>query len=551
MKYSDMTMINNKPHHVCSLFMTQGRFMLWLACILATTIASHGQAAITDLNPDSEYHESLKVPLYKSKVIDIKVPIKKVSLGNPDIADILILRYGQIYILGKQLGTTNVMLWDNKSQLIKAIDIEITHDLNTLKAKLHRVLPLEKIEVYSSQSSLILAGQVSSTAKMDTALKIAKSYADAALAASDSKNDKDKDDDESKVVNLMSVGGSQQVMLKVTVAEINRTTMKKIGIKFSALGIGDNNWNLGGVSGGASFPDALFSPDYDKIPLFGTPVTNPINSAIVGPAINDFLPNDLSIADKGLFASFLSNDFVFNMSLEAAKENGSAKILAEPTLTTLSGQEAKFISGGEVPIPIPRGDNGTTIEFKEFGVGIKFVPVVLDSGRINLTLNISVTELASSSSVLIQSSGSSSTFVVPSFTKRAAQSTVELGDGETIGIAGLISENMREIINKFPGLGDIPVLGHLFRSQEFESGETELVIMVTPVLAQPLSQMPNLPTDHFVAPSDLDFYLLGKNYGATTGTSATAENTPPLIQGTATLPNSKGGTAESFGHTIK
>jgi len=527
--------------------------MLWLMCILATAITSYGQAAISDLNPDSEYHESLKVPLYKSKVIDIKVPIKKVSLGNPDIADILILRYGQIYILGKQLGTTNVMLWDKNSQLIKTIDIEITHDLNTLKAKLHRVLPLEKIEVYSSQSSLILAGQVASTAKMDTALKIAKSYADAALAASGSKSGKDKDkkDDENKVVNLMSVGGSQQVMLKVTVAEINRTTMKKIGIKFSALGIGDNNWNLGGVSGGASFPDALFAPDYDKIPIFGTPVTNPIQSAIVGPAINDFLPNDLSIADKGLFGSFLSNNFIFNMSLEAAKENGSAKILAEPTLTTLSGQEAKFISGGEVPIPIPRGDNGTTIEFKEFGVGIKFVPVVLDSGRINLTLNISVTELASSSSILIQSAGSSSNFLVPSFTKRAAQSTVELGDGETIGIAGLISENMREVVNKFPGLGDLPILGHLFRSQEYESGETELVIMVTPVLAQPLNQMPSLPTDHFVAPSDLDFYLLGKNYGASKDSSANAENTPPLAQGATMLPNSKGGTEENFGHTIK
>lgn len=520
--------------------------VLFVVAALAMLAPLKVQAVVTDLNPDSAYTDNLKVPLYKSRVIDIKVPIQKVSMGNPNIADILILRYGQLYVLGKTLGTTNVLLWDKNSRLIKAIDIEVTHDLNTLKAKLFKVLPDEKIEVYSSQGSLVMGGQVSSAARMDTALKIARSYADAALEGTDDKGKQkkaSKDNEDTKVVNLMSVGGAQQVMLKVTVAEMNRSTMKKIGVKFNALGIGDNNWRLGGVSGGGEPGGGSSFVDVGPAVFNGS-------GAVIGPPVDGFLPNNLSIVDKGLFGSFLSDEFVFNFALEAAKENGSAKILAEPTLTTLTGQEAKFLSGGEFPIPIPSGDERTTIEFKEFGVGVKFIPVVLDSGRINLTLNVTVSELVETNPVVIQAGSTQSTFLVPSLTKRAAQSSVELGDGETIGIAGLISEDMRELVHKFPGLGDIPILGHLFRSQEFESNETELVIMVTPVLAKPFTKKPPLPTDRFVEPSDLEFYLLGKNYGKAVHASKSGDFSDEESAGSA-LPSTKGGVEEGFGHTVE
>lgn len=508
-----------------------------IAYLVLTSLTPKAMAELTSLSPDSSYNDNLQVSLYKSQVLDIKVPIQKVSMGNPEIADILVLRNGQLYVLGKKLGTTNVLLWNKNSQLIKAIDIEVVHDLNTLKAKLFRVLPNEKIEVYSSQGSLVLGGQVSSTARMNTALKIAQSYAHVADTHKGEGGKETREDKENRVVNLMSVGGAQQVMLKVTVAEMNRSSMKKLGVKFNALGIGDNNWNLGGVNGGATFPDAVFEPDDVRLPIFG-------NSAPYGPVIDEFMPNDLSIADKGLFGSFLSDNFIFNMTLEAAKENGSAKILAEPTLTTLTGQEARFLSGGEFPIPIPRGDRGTTIEFKEFGVGVNFVPVVLDSGRINLTLDVSVSELINGNSVILRAEDSTGTFLIPSLTKRSAQSSVELADGETIGIAGLISENMREVVTKFPGLGDIPILGQIFRSSEFESGETELVILVTPVLAKPFKDKPALPTDHFVAPSDLEFYLLGRTYGK--AESKPAKSTPTAQY----LPSSGGGIDQSFGHSL-
>jgi pilus assembly protein CpaC len=224
--------------------------------------------------------------------------------------------------------------------------------------------------------------------------------------------------------------------------------------------------------------------------------------------------------------------------LEAAKDNGTAKVLAEPTLTTLTGQQAEFISGGEFPIPVS-DDDGITIEFKEFGVGVKFLPVVLDSGRINLNLNVSVSELVAANSLVVSTGEQveGTALLVPALTKRSAQSTVELGNGQTIAIAGLISENTRDFVSRFPGLGDIPVLGHLFRSQEFVNGETELVILVTPHLAKPIdARTVRLPTEKFVEPSDLDFYLLGKTKGRQMGRQ---------------VPVSLGTSEGSFGHDLQ
>ncbi|MDP3816036.1 type II and III secretion system protein family protein, partial [Pseudomonas sp.] len=205
-----------------------------------------------------------------------------------------------------------------------------------------------------------------------------------------------------------------------------------------------------------------------------------------------------------------------------------------------TGQEAEFISGGEFPIPITE-DEGITIEFKEFGVGVKFLPVVLDSGRINLKLNVSVSELSNVNSLLLDTGldsvlGEGVAQLIPSLTKRSAESTVELGDGQTITIAGLISENTRDSLSRFPGLGDVPVLGHLFRSQEFINGETELVILVTPYIAKPIdAKTVRLPTEKFVEPSDLDFYLLGKTKGREPGRA---------------VPVSLGVTGGSFGHDL-
>ena len=217
-----------------------------------------------------------------------------------------------------------------------------------------------------------------------------------------------------------------------------------------------------------------------------------------------------------LFLQAISGQFMFNLTIDAANNQQLAKILAQPTLTTLSGQTATFVSGGEFPIPVPQMMGGTTggmvtIVFKEYGIGLKFVPVVLDSGRINLNLHVSVSELSTDAAVVAQAGNTNSQFSIPSLTKREASTTLELADGQTMSIAGLISEKLKENINKFPGLGDIPGLGALFRSSQFLKDTTELVIFVTPRLAQPvLAKNVQFPTDSFVEPDNVDFYVLGR-----------------------------------------
>jgi len=462
--------------------------MLYLMLAVGMAGAAMAQSGRDGIERTPEPTAELEVPLYKSRVLSLPSSIKRISVGSPDIADLLLLRSTELYVLGKDLGTTNVLLWDANDILIAVVSVEVTHDLEGLKKKLHDLMPNEAIEVRAAQRSIVLSGTVSSPTNVTAAVAIAKGYlAEAGTAKETEVFDQSQGGESGEVINLLQVGGAQQVMLEVKVAEISRRELRKFDMQFNAL-LTSSRWTSGATNGGTTFPGGL---------------------------IENFTPNDLIIEDKGLFAGLATNDFLINLTLEAAKENGLAKILAEPNLTTLSGQEAKFLSGGEFPIPVPQGNDSVTIEFKEFGVGVGFLPVVLGNGRINMVLNISVSELTNLSNVEVSSDSSSTSFLVPSLSKRSANATVELMDGQTIGIAGLLNENMREVINKFPGLGDIPILGHLFRSQEYVKGETELVILVTPHLAKPIA--PNdikLPTDNFVDPNDADFYLWGRLEGA-------------------------------------
>jgi len=246
----------------------------------------------------------------------------------------------------------------------------------------------------------------------------------------------------------------------------------------------------------------------------GTPCPPACDYQRWGPQVNEFLPNPLSIADKGLFASFLSGNVIFDLMLDAAKNKGLAKILAEPNLTTLTGQEAKFLSGGQIPVPIANALGSVSIEYKDYGVGLSFIPVVLSNGHINLKLNISVSELVDTTSLGVSVGGTNSTYIIPSLTTRQASGTIELGDGQSMGLAGILNDSLRTAVNKFPILGDVPILGALFRDQSYTKGDTELVILVTPHLAKPVARNDiKLPTDSYVEPSDTDFYLWGRMEG--------------------------------------
>jgi pilus assembly protein CpaC len=447
----------------------------------------------------------LVVPLFKSRVLQLATPAARVSVGSPDIADILILRATQLYVLGQDLGTTNVLLWDDEDRLIGTVNVEVTHDLESLKGKFFELLPNEPIEVYATQRSIVLAGEVSSVISMNAALQIADNYlAQVATAVEAQQFEQETtgggETTAGEIINLMQVGGVQQVMLEIKIAEINRQELKRLNTQFNSFHLG-GEWNYGGVNGGATFPDVEFTdPISGRLPVFD-------GLAPWGPVVDEFAPNAMNIQNQGLFASFLSSDSIFNLALDVAKTNGLSKILAEPTLTTLTGEQAYFNSGGQIAVRTTNGLGDVDTVFKDFGVSVTFLPIVLGSGLINLTIDAEVLELVNPNSL--------------EFSQRKVSSTIELRQGQTMALAGLIDENLQQSVEKFPGLGAIPVLGALFRSQEFRNRETELVIMATPYLAKPIApDNIRLPTDGFVVPSDAEFYLLGRLEGRGTGASS-------------------------------
>ncbi|QOR38325.1 type II and III secretion system protein family protein [Billgrantia diversa] len=474
---------------------------------------------------------AVAVALNKAQVLQFPRAVRVVSVGNPEIADIVVMGSRQIYVLGKSTGTTNVVLWDQSENIEGTLNVTVTHDLETLKSNLHELLPGESIQVRSAQDGIVLSGEVSSAERLETALRLANRYAGG---------------EEGIVLNLMQVGGAQQVMLDVKVAEVSRSLVKRLEANFNVFNVGSSAFRGGAVSGGASFPDAVFEGAEGlggRLPVFG-------GGTPIGPVVDEFAPATATIADTGIFASYLRGDYLLNLVLDAASREGVAKILAEPNLTTLTGQPARFLAGGEFPIPVPQGDGQVAIEHKEFGVGLGFLPVVLDSGTINLQVDVSVSDLVPANSLQVGvGSGVSTQFFVPALSKRSASSTVELATGQTIAIAGMLNESLRENVSKMPGLGEVPVLGALFRSQEYIKEQTELVIFVTPRLARSFSpDQVRLPTGSFVPPSDLEFYLLGSFRSLEEGGSQRPR--PSSLDLEMMSSRREGGTEGRFGHDL-
>ncbi|CAE6915055.1 Belongs to the GSP D family [Vibrio sp. B1FLJ16] len=482
---------------------------LWIVCCVGIPMAS---AAV-------QSGKTVAVAQHKSTFVQLQGKAKRVSLGNPDVLDIVMIKSNQLFLIGKKLGSTNLMAWDSRGNLIESFNVEVTHDLNSLKAKLYEFLPDESISVHSSQNRLILSGQVSSQLNMNLALRLAETFAagESIDKETDSRNEEVQD---TGVVNMMSIGGAQQVMLEVTVAEVQRSLVRRFDSNFHFFNV-DGNWGLGGTSAGAAIDE--------------------ITNGIIGPVFN--VP---SVESTGLLATFIDSNTLFSLALDIARENGVAKVLAEPNLTSLSGAKAEFLAGGEFPIPVPNED-GITIDYKPYGVGLKFIPTVLSDKKINLNLAVDVSEIASSTTLSFVPDGTNAAYFIPPITRRSASSTLELADGQTIGIAGLLSENVRDSVSTLPGLGDIPILGQLFNSQSYISGETELVILVTPRLAKPVDRnRVSLPTDAFVEPSDLGYYLLG--IGASIASPENRQSNTAYSQ-QVTL-SERGGAEGSFGHGL-
>jgi pilus assembly protein CpaC len=416
-------------------------WLLWLAAFLFTSAANATNVELQDVD---EQVSALELTVGKSHIIRSRVPVREVMLGNPDVADIKLLTSQKILILGKKSGRTNLVFRDRKGQVLGLFDVEVGYDTLGLKTKLHAVMPNEKgIEVRSANNKVVMSGNVSSLLAMDRALALARTFVS---------NDKD-------VINLLQVGGAQQVMLEVRIAEVARSSARALGTEFLASATGDLSLTL-----------------------------------------------TTSSAASNAFGTLYAGGSDVNATLSALATEGLAKVLAEPNLVALSGSEAKFLAGGEFPVPIPQEFGGIAIEYKEFGVAVNFTPTVLDDRRINLKLAAESSEI-DTSTPLATIEGAD----VPGITTRRAATTVELGDGQGFAIAGLLQNNMNNALNKLPGLGDVPVLGPLFRSTDFQRNETELVIVVVPRLVKPVpADRLALPTDNIVPPSELDQYIHGR-----------------------------------------
>jgi len=460
---------------------------LWWGIILVLLGAAPAQAVdLLDRVKNQEINQVLRLKVGRSKVLRTPFALTRISVADPDIADLILISEREIYINALAPGATNISMW-GKSRFTSAT-VTVEADLTLLKEKLHQILPKEKIGAEAAGDSIVLSGEVSGPVAQSTAIAIARAF----LGEKTSSEGKGKD---TKVVNLLHVGGVQQVLLEVRVAEINRMVAERIGVNFNALAPG-GNFGVQQINSLASVSD-LARAFTGTGSVSTTTWTQGLGTNLVA------------------MGGWTAAGTLWTVFLDVLKQNNLGRVLAEPNLVTTSGQQASFLAGGEFPIPVPQssatGGTTITVEYKKFGVQLEFTPTVLNDSKIAVKVHPIVSELDNTFGQTFVLEGG---YVVPGLRTREMNTQVEVGDGQTFAIAGLLSDNSRSIMKKFPVLGDIPVLGVLFRSDEYQKNLTELVALVTPHLVKPMPPgAARLPTDKWIEPTDVDFYLLGLDQG--------------------------------------
>lgn len=444
--------------------------------------------------------EDFVVPLNRSRLISTGPEIGEAMIANPKIADIHVHGPHRISVIGISRGETTLRILDKNGNVLKSVPISVTYDLPAIRKAMREFLPYENVGVELIGTKLALTGQVSSATAVDRALEIGSQFLDREDAQGGANTGGDQK--RAAIVNLLQVASGQQVMLRVRVGEIRRSALKRLGVNLQGFNV-NGSFGMSGGTGNGLLPfladsDADFGTfDLDQDNTFG----------LLGGVLN-----------KG--------NLGLGVSVEALENDGLLKILAEPNLVALSGEKAEFLAGGEVPVPVPQSGGGNsnliTIEYKQFGVSVSFVPYVLAENRIRLSVFPEVSELSNENGVTV------SGFNIPSFTTRRAKTTVELSPGESFMIAGLIRDEMNTAIRQLPGLNELPVLGALFRSTAFQKNETELVIAVTPYLVDPLkSSDVRLPTDDFRPASNMEMFFYGALSSIAHGERKTSQ-TPSL-----------------------
>ncbi|MDR3376460.1 MAG: type II and III secretion system protein family protein [Ancalomicrobiaceae bacterium] len=459
------------------------RTILFAALIAATVPALAG-----DQPQDPQVNQSFKptvttaastrrinLPMSKSTIIDFDSDIRDILVANPAIADAVVRTNRRLYIIGNKYGVTNIYVYGANNHQIANIELQIQPDTATLEALLSRLIPQAQIRVEAVAGTLVLTGSVGSPTEAQQAFDMASKFLGDGSSGTTGSTTASTSSSGVQVINALKIRGKDQVMLRVVIAEVQRTAVKSLGIDLSAA-----------VSAGL-FSTVLSSTS--AYPVNGTPVAGSSTAIGFGNSTNSV-----------------------SATVTALEQDGLLKVLSEPTLTAISGEEATFLVGGEYPIPVASENNVVTVAFKKYGVGLGFIPVVLSDGRISLKVSTEVSEPSSEGAITVGSSTStSSKLSITSLRVRRASSTVEMSSGSTMVMAGLISDDTRQAIAGTPGLMNLPILGTLFRSRDFQRSQTELAVFVQPVLVVPVAPGKLVRPDQNLAPaSDAAANFLGR-----------------------------------------
>ncbi|HEY5106006.1 MAG TPA: type II and III secretion system protein family protein [Caulobacteraceae bacterium] len=441
------------------------RFLTLAACAVALGGAVAASPARAQVSADEGSLRTISVPKDKSAAFHLDYPASEIVVAQPDTLQLVATTDRSFYVRGKQIGVTNILIYDAQHHLAQVVDARVGYDTDNLQTDLAAALPGEPVKAANFAGGILLTGEVSTSNVAARADAIAERYAPKA------------------VQSALTVRMAQQVMVEVRIIEASRTALKDLGINLNVQNISGFTLNTG---------NGLLNNN------------TPQGALNVGGRIGS-----VSI----------------NATLDALETKGIIHTLAKPNLVAMSGEEASFLAGGEFPFPIPNGNNGVTIEFRTFGVKLNVVPTVQDSGEIRLKIAPEVSQLDPANGVTLQG------FKVPAITERRAATSVELRDGQSFAIAGLFQKDMIRSVSQVPWLGDVPVLGALFKSSDWQHNETELVIIVTPHLTTPVDHLAQLPDPlrGVDEPSPIDQILLGKGYDG-----APAAQTAPAPQVVAT-----------------
>jgi pilus assembly protein CpaC len=435
-------------------FLTRTRLVIFLMIsVLSASIAIAAERVI-------------QVEINKGAMVKLDRPASSVIVSDPATADVQIVSPKLMFVHGKKVGETSIYAVDSNDDPIMTATIDVTHNISSLERTIRRVAPDADVSFKTVDGGLVMDGFANSVEESDNIRSVAQAY----MGSTD------------KVVNMISTGGSDQVTLQVKIVEMTRSDVKRFGI------------NLQAALNGAMSLQLLQGKDIA------------LNTA--GFLTRAGTSNITSTTDTALYGRWTPGSASISGVIDALESNGLASVLAEPTLTTTSGKTANFLAGGEFPIPVRDGQGNITVQYKQFGVKLDFTPTVMSKNRMSITVAPEVSSINFDNPIEVQGLRN------PIILSRRAQATVELGSGDTFALAGLLKSDESNSIDKFPGLGELPVLGTLFRSQQFRNDKTELVILVTPYLVRPVAEREKMlaPLDGYVPPSDLQRLLIGNIY---------------------------------------